>query len=221
MLGIQKRDKFFLHIALLIFVFFFINGGLYAVEKTYASGSETTHSVVAGEAGEGGHSSGDRSGDLLDLLYRFINFALLVIILFIVLKKTPVKEFLSTRSEEIRQKLEDLRREKEEAETKYSDIEAQLRGFESKRKDIIDQFRKEGLIEKEKIISDAQERVNQIIAQSEISIQQEIQSARDRLKKEVVDLAAKKAQEIIAKEIDEKDQDQLVNDFLERVGKIH
>ena len=77
------------------------------------------------------------------------------------------------------------------------------------------------MIEKEKIISDAQERVNQIIAQSEISIQQEIQSARERLKKEVVDLAAKKAQEIIAKEIDEKDQDQLVNDFLERVGKIH
>lgn len=197
-------------------------GGILAEDSSSQStGPETAASIHEGDATEGDHGEGDRRGDLLDLLYRFINFALLVIILFIVIRKTPVKDFLSTRSEAIRQKLEDLRREKEEAENKYLSIEKELKDFENKRTEIINQFKEEGLIEKEKIISEAKERVEEIIAQSESTIQQEIQSARDRLKKEVVDLAAQKAQEIIAKEIDEKDQDQLISDFLERVGKIH
>ena len=191
-----------------------------ADHNAYASSGETMHSANEESAAGEGHE-GDRRGDLLDLLYRFINFALLVIILFIVIRKTPLKDFLSVRSEEIRKRLEDLRHEKEEAENKYLDIEKQLKDFKNKRKGIIDQFRKEGLIEKEKIIFEAKERVQQIINQSEITIQQEIQTARERLKKQVVDLAALKAQEIITKEIDEKDQDQLVSDFLERVGKIH
>ena len=63
--------------------------------------------------------------------------------------------------------------------------------------------------------------MTQIIEQSELTIQQEIQAARDRLKHEVVELAAQKAREIIEKEMDEKDQDNLVNEFIERVGKIH
>ena len=112
-------------------------------------------------------------------------------------------------------------KEKEEAESRCQDVEKQLKDFEEKRRAIIDQFRKEGLAEKEKIIAEAKERVTQIIEQSELTIQQEIQAARDRLKHEVVDLAAQKAREIIEKEIDEKDQDNLVNEFIERVGKIH
>ncbi|MBN1850255.1 MAG: F0F1 ATP synthase subunit B [Deltaproteobacteria bacterium] len=218
MLRLKKPHTPLISFLILILVSYSVYAMSFTVEIAYASSGEATHTVSEGGTG---HDEGDKSGDLLDLLYRFINFALLVIILFMVLKKTPAKDFLSTRSEEIRQKLEDLRREKEEAESKYRDIEAQLHDFEDRRKDLIEQWRKEGLIEKEKIISDAQDRVKQIIAQSEITIQQEIQSARDRLKKEVVDLAAIKAQEILAKEINEKDQDQLIDDFLERVGKIH
>ena len=54
-----------------------------------------------------------------------------------------------------------------------------------------------------------------------MTIQQEIESARDRLKSDVVELAAKKAQEIISREINEGDEDKLINEFIERVGKIH
>ena len=63
--------------------------------------------------------------------------------------------------------------------------------------------------------------IEQILEQSEITINQEIQTARDRLKKEVIDIAAQKAQEIISDKINEKDQDQLVDEFIERVGKVH
>ena len=169
----------------------------------------------------GGQEGGDRSGDLWDLFFRFINFALLVIILIWALKKADVKSFFSARIEEIRQRLHNLKKGKEEAENRYRELESKLKEFEEERKGIIEQFKNEGLAEKEKIIAEARERVKQIIEQAELTIQQEIQSARDRLKQDVTGLAAQRAEEIISKELTEKDQDRLVNEFIERVGKIH
>jgi F-type H+-transporting ATPase subunit b len=125
------------------------------------------------------------------------------------------------RGEEIRHRLSDLQREKEDAENRYRETEARLKAFEIDRKKILEQYKKEGLAEKDKIISQARESVKQILEQSELTIRQEIESARDRLKREVAGLAAQRAGEIIDKELDEKDQDDLVNEFIEKVGKTN
>ena len=114
-----------------------------------------------------------------------------------------------------------MRDEKNGAEKKYHDIDTKLKAFEKERIEILAQYRKEGEAEKEKIIAEANLRVQQIIEQAEATIEQDLQSARDRLKHEVVNLAAQKAQEIIAREINDEDQDRLIQDFIERVGKIH
>jgi F-type H+-transporting ATPase subunit b len=145
----------------------------------------------------------------------------MVIILLWALKKANIKGLLSKRIEDIRQKLEALRNEKNEAERNYHDIEAKLKAFEKERMEILEQYRQEGEAEKEKILAEAALRVQQIIEQAEATIAQEMQSARDRLKQEVVGLAALKAKEIIAREINDQDQDRLVQDFIEKVGKIH
>jgi F-type H+-transporting ATPase subunit b len=171
-------------------------------------------------AGDSAHGQ-DRSGDLKDLLYRFMNFALLVIILFVVLRKVGIKQFFVSRSEEIRKRLEELKSGKEEAEKKYRDLEKRLQEFEEKKKDIIEQFKAEGLAEKARILDEARSRVNQILEQAEATVQQEIQAARDRLKGDVLTLATRQAEEIIAREMTEKDQNALVDDFIERVGKAH
>ncbi len=173
------------------------------------------------ESDQGEGHGADRSADLRDLLYRFINFALLVIILIWALKKANIKGLFSKRIEDIRQKLDTLKKEKEEAEEKYQTIDKKLKAFEKERIEILEQYKKEGEAEKERIIADANLRVEQIIEQSEATIQQEIQAAKDRLKQEVVNLSAQKAQEIIAREMKDEDQDRLVQDFIERVGKIH
>ena len=189
-------------------------------EGAHGGGQESVHESSS-EGAHGGEHGKDRSADLRDLLYRFINFALLIIILFVAIRKSGLKDSLAGRIEEIKQRLEDLRKEKEEAETKYQDIEKKLRDFEAKKKEIIEQFQNEGQAEKERIIAEANERAKQIVEQAELTIQQEMQSAKDRLRKDVMELAAGKAQEIIAKEMTDEDQDRLVSEFIERVGKIH
>lgn len=189
-------------------------------EGAHVGGQESVHESSV-EGAHGGEHGKDRSADLRDLLYRFINFALLVIILFVAIRKSGLKDSLSGRIEEIKQRLEDLRKEKEEAESQYKDVERKLTDFEANKKEIIEQFQKEGQAEKERIIAEANERARQIVEQAELTIQQEMQSAKDRLRKEVMELAAGKAQEIIAKEMTDEDQDRLVSEFIEKVEKIH
>ena len=172
-------------------------------------------------AAGGGHDGGEDNAALIDLWKRLLNFALLVIILGWAIKKTGITGFFKKRTEEIGQKLGELEREKEEAESKCREAEKQLKEFEVKREEILEQFKSEGLAEKERIVAEAQNRVQAIIKQAEFTIQQEMESARERLKQEAVSVAAQKAQEILAKEITDTDQDHLVNDFIERVGKIH
>jgi F-type H+-transporting ATPase subunit b len=189
-------------------------------EAAHGGGKESVHESSS-EGAHGGEEGKDRSADLRDLLYRFINFALLVIILFVAIRKSGLTGSLAGRIDEIKQRLEDLRKEKEEAESRYQDIEKKLRDFEAKKKEIIEQFQNEGQAEKERIIAEANERAKQIVDQAELTIQQEMQSAKDRLRRDVMELAATQAQEIISKEMTDEDQDRLVSEFIERVGKIN
>jgi F-type H+-transporting ATPase subunit b len=172
-------------------------------------------------SGGGGHGEAQENGQLLDLIYRVINFGLLVVILFVVLRKVHIGRFFSARRDEIKKKLDDLSREKEAAESRYRDLEESLREFETKKAKIIQQLRSEGLAEKEKIIAEAEEKARQILDKADLTIEREILAAKDRLREEVMNLAARKAREIITKEIKDSDQDQLVNDFIERVEKLH
>lgn len=204
---------------LIIFPIFLISLAM-AEENRDSANNESIQTTVNEINHEVGNNA-DRNGDLTDLLYRFINFTLLVIILFTFIKKSKLMDHLSSRSEEIRQRLSDLEREKEEAESTCREEKIKLMDLKTKRKEIIDQYKKEGMAEKDKIISEAKEKVRQLLEQSELTIRQEIGSARDRLKQEIVELAAQRAQEIIAREMDEKDQDNLINEFIERVSKIN
>lgn len=218
--GILRKNLVFI----VLFACLLLGAGATLDAPVVASGPESaqeaSHGNAGAEAGEG-NGAKDRSADLKDLLYRYINFALLVIILVWALKKANVKDFFSARTREIQQRLEDLKREKEEAQEKYRDIEQRLKDFEEEKKRILAQYRQEGEAEKQKIIAEAEDRVQQILKQAEMTIQQETESAKSRLKQEMVEIAAQKAEEIIAERITEEDQDSLVNDFIERVGKIH
>jgi F-type H+-transporting ATPase subunit b len=219
-----KRKPQSVILVILFFAAFslFLNNGMAIArgEVAHGGGKESVHESSS-EGAHGGEKGKDRSADLRDLLYRFINFALLVIILFVAIRKSGLKDSLAGRIDEIKQRLEDLRKEKEEAESRYRDIEKKLRDFEAKKREIIELFQNEGQAEKERIIAEANERAKQIVEQAELSIQQEMQSAKDRLRRDVMQLAATQAQEIIAKEMTDEDQDRLISEFIERVGKIH
>ncbi|SPD74867.1 ATP synthase subunit b [uncultured Desulfobacterium sp.] len=176
-----------------------------------------------GEAA-GGHGGGHGSNQMVDLMYRVINFALLVIILFIVVKKTSVKDFFANRREEIKKNFDELNEKKVLAERHYQELEKKLKDFESSRNEILAQYRAEGNAERDRIIAEAEQRSKQIIEQAELTIKREIQSSGERMKREILDSAARQAQEILAREMKDTDQDHLVDEFIksiEKVEKLH
>jgi F-type H+-transporting ATPase subunit b len=221
MLRVHFKKTYLLPAVFLIVISFLICGPAISEEAVHQPGHEKTVQAESEEAGTEGYHEADRTADLIDLGYRFLNFTLLVVILGFGIKKAKLMDYLSARSDEIRTRLDDLKKGKEEAEKKYQDIETRLKDFESKRRNILEEYKKEGIAEKDRIIRDARERANQIIAQSEATIKQELSSVRNRLKQEIVDLAIVQAGDIIRKEINEKDHDDLINEFITKVGRLN
>lgn len=173
-------------------------------------------------AAEGGGNGGaPETGQITDLLYRTVNFVLLVVILFFAIRKTAIKDFFSGRREGIRKRFEELKRGKEDAERRSAELEKRLKEFEIHQQEILERFKAEGLAEKERIIAQAEERAKQMLAQAEMTIQREFESAKNRLQAELVGIAAENAQEIIVREIEDKDQDQLVREFIKKVETLH
>ena len=171
-------------------------------------------------------ASGDASDShahdqMMNLLYRILNFTLLVIILVVVVKKTSMLRFFGERRKEIKGKLEALTKERQTAESRSRELEKKLGEFEIQKKEILEQFRAEGAKEKARIISEARERAAQLISQADHTIEREILGATERLKQEVVQMAALRAEEIISKGIKDSDQDHLVNEFIKSVEKLH
>jgi F-type H+-transporting ATPase subunit b len=172
-------------------------------------------------ASGGGGAEGGSHDQMLNLFYRILNFTLLVIILVVVIKKTSMLRFFGERREEIKEKLEALTKERQAAEIRSRELESKLAAFEIEKKEILEQFRAEGAKEKARIIAEARERATQLISQADRTIEREIQGASERLKKEVVEMAAQRAEELIAREIKDSDQDHLVNEFIKSVEKLH
>ncbi|RLC27363.1 MAG: hypothetical protein DRH56_02855 [Deltaproteobacteria bacterium] len=176
---------------------------------------------VAFASGGGEHAAEHANGQMFDLLKRVINFALMVIVLVVVIKKTDVAGFFRSRIEEIKKRFEGLNAEKDATRRRFEELERKLKEFEEKKREMIEQFRADGEAEKERIISDARERARQILEQATQAIEREMKAARDRLMREVVDAAALKAQELIAAGIRDSDQDHLVDEFIQKVEKLH
>lgn len=174
--------------------------------------------AASGGAAEGGSHD---EGALADLLYRFINFGLLVVILFVVIRKAPVKSFFENRRKEIAEKMAALKQGKEAAEQRFRELEEKLKSFEAQREEILQEYRAEGQKEKERIIAEAKQRAQELLAQADLTIGREIQAARERLRREVVDVAARQAQSMIAEQIKDSDQEHLVSEFIEKVEKLN
>jgi F-type H+-transporting ATPase subunit b len=92
---------------------------------------------------------------------------------------------------------------------------------EKQRDELMAQYKAEGLAEKERIVAAAKVKAQEILKQADLAIKREIEAAKQRLRNEVAEVATQKARQILQKEIHEKDQDRLVDDFVERVGKLN
>ena len=154
-----------------------------------------------------------------DLGWRTMNFAGLVIILVWALKK-PIASGLKGRRETIKGQFEELEARKADAEQVYKEYEAKLAKIDDEVNSIIEAAFKQGESEKQRIIEDAERAAGDIKRQAEMAIQHELAQATTRLRSEIAEQAVMVAEELIRKNLKSKDQDKMVEDYLEKVGSI-
>lgn len=156
---------------------------------------------------------------LWDLLWRALNFAVLVIIL-VKFGAKPIANMLSSRQKAIKEQFEDLEARRAEADTSYRVYEEKLAQIDQEIKKIVETAIAQGEVEKERIIADAERAAADMKRQAEMAIQHEVSAAKLMLREEVANQAVLMAEELIKKSLQSADQVKLVEEYLEKVGTI-
>ncbi len=167
---------------------------------------------------EGGHAA---SGALMtDFIWRCFNFAVTIGILVYFVRK-PIKNALSGRREGIAKSLEEAEKAQLEAEAKFAEYDEKLNKAEAEIDLIAAELKREGEMEREKIIAQAKESAEKIRREAEQTAGFEVAKAKAELKAEATRLAVELAEILLEKNFTAKDESRLLDEYMKKVGELH
>jgi len=170
-------------------------------------------------SGDAGHEV--ESGVLLkDFLYRCFNFAITVGILAYFVTK-PIRKGLAGRSEGVAEALATAEKAKAEAEAKFAEYDQKLAKASAEIESIYEDIRREGELEKERILANAKEMADKITLEAEKTASNEINKARVELRREATRMAIEIAGDLLKKNFTKDDQSRLVDEYMQKVGELH
>ncbi|MFV9644459.1 MAG: F0F1 ATP synthase subunit B, partial [Desulfobacterales bacterium] len=148
--------------------------------------------------------------------YKVMNFTVLVVALFFLLRK-PVAQALSSRIKGIQDQLDELEVKKKEAEKKLAEYNERLTLLDKEAEKIVAEYIKQGNEAKARILEEAESEATKLEEQARRNIDSEFKQAKSKLQEEIFEKAIIKAEEMIKSEINSEDQDKLINEYLEKV----
>lgn len=148
------------------------------------------------------------------LFIQWINFGVLVFILYWILYK-PLVKFLDERNAKLKDDLDSAhagRLEAEKVRREYQEKFAELRA-ESLR--YMDETKKKALEERTAILQEARKEAEKVMAGSRKEMNFEAERIKQELKKEMSALVINCAGQVLEREVKESDHKRLINSFLE------
>lgn len=171
-----------------------------------------TAPVWASEGG-GGHGGG---GWQATDWYRVMNFAVLAIGLFLLLRK-PAAQALNGRIKGIAGELEDLEARKAVVEKQLAEYDERLAALDKEAETIVAEYLRQGEEAKARILKEAEAAAEKLEEQARKNIEHEFKQAKLMLRQDVVEKALAQAEQFIAEKISAGDQDRLVDEYLDKV----
>lgn len=170
-----------------------------------------TGSAMASGGGEGGPK-----GWVATDTYRVMNFSVLFIALFLLLRK-PLAKALNARIKGIEEQLAELEAKKAEAEKQLNAYNEKLAKLDEEAEQIVQDYIRQGNEAKARIIAEAESTAGKLEEQAKRNIEHEFKQAKVRLQEEVLEVALTKAEELVKEKISEDDQTRLVDEYLDKV----
>lgn len=152
-----------------------------------------------------------------DWLPRLVNFGILALFLFIVLRK-PARDFFTSRTAEIKKAIEESKEAREQAIKALVDIEQKLKDGEAEAGRMVEDARVRGEKDKEALGEEGARIVQDIQAQAKSGIEMEVEKAKTALSVEASLLAIDLAEGTIKEKMDKKDHERIMKDYISGVG---
>ncbi len=146
------------------------------------------------------------------------------IILFLFLRHflfKPVTKFMQGRRDGISSNLEDAEKTKQEAEELKAMYQQKIDTAKDEAKKIIRDATSKGESRRQEIIQEAQQEADKILERTKIEISRERTKAMDELKDDMVEVSLAAASMVIQRNLDDKTQEKLIQDYIEEMGDVH
>ena len=154
--------------------------------------------------------------EMWGLIWKATNLTILVVLLYKLLANR-IKTYFKKRRISIENAITEAEKTKREAEKKYEELKEKLQNIDKEAEKITELFRKEGLAEKERIIEGAKKEAEKIKRQAIQTIEQEATRARLAIRKELAEAMVKTAAELISKKQNNKDNERIIKEYIEKV----
>ncbi len=154
-------------------------------------------------------------GDMLTQLFFFL-------VLLLLLKKFawgPVVNMMQKREEYVANEIEIAEKNRKEAEEAAGKAQAELNQVKQEAQKMFEDAKVAGAKQEQEIIETARKEAERIKKQAQQEIQNEKEQALQALQDQVASLSVLIASKVIEKELNEKDQERLINDYLKEVGE--
>ena len=140
---------------------------------------------------------------------------LLIIVVFVAYK--PVKKMLKARQDYIEKEISDAEKSKADAEVYLKQSEETILASKKQASLIISNAQVEAKRQQEEILLNASEEVEKMKKTAELDIQKSRQEALDDIHKEIVKVALLTSSEILKREVNNKDNARLAEEFIEKL----
>jgi len=171
---------------------------------------------VALGSGGGDEHGAEPKGWVPTDTYRVMNFSVLAIALYFLLRK-PASQALDGRIKGIREQLTELEAKKKDAEKDLAEFNKKLLRLDQEAEKIVEEYVKQGNDAKERILREAESAAEKLEEQAKRNIEQEFKRAKTGLQDDILEKAIAKAEEIVKQRITDEDQDRLVDEYLKKV----
>lgn len=155
--------------------------------------------------------------DWFSLVIQLSSFIILLLVVFFVAYK-PVKKLLQKRADFIQEEIEQAQKNHAEAVEQTKEAKKILSDSKAEASLIIANATKQGEEKYEAMILEAKEEVKEMKLAAQDDIEQAKVDALNDIRNEMVNVALSASKEILKREVDEKDNARLAEDFINRLN---
>lgn len=183
--------------------------------------------TIYDEAPESGTYPGLPSGDdfmhkiipnIWAFLVQFLAFVILMLVVFFVAYK-PIKKMLRKRQDYVEGEISSAESKNKEAEQNKLEAEQNLLESHRKADEIVQEAKAQAINQQNIVLEKTNEEIAKMKLDAEKDIERKKEEAKEDIRKEIINVALDASKEVLGREVNEKDNKKLINDFIEEMEK--